>query len=252
MNRSRTARALRRLLAALVGLAAIAVIVASPLLMRPLIGYGQWPTLGAIGDTYGGVAAIASGLALIGVAGSLVVQRRQHRVEREYAFREYYRELLRMAMDNPAYQACWGPSMNAGALPADVDLYTTMIIGYWHAGWVVGAFNEARLRVALRRFFDGEVGRSVWRVGDPRRTQGRDRRSRAFFQIADDEYRRAEAAGAPVPAVPPTPVAPAVRTATPRPRSRTGATLGAAAAGLAVGWLVAELGRRRRPNSRLS
>lgn len=189
--------AVRVALGVFVGAAALGLVALSPLLLWPLLHAhtdADWRRLGAVGDTYGGVAAIVSGVALLGVAGSLVLQRRQSRIEREYAFREYHREMLRMSMDDPALAACWGPRRDTG-LDTDVDLYVTLMIGYWHAGWLVGAFNEQRLRLSLRTFFAGDVGRRSWREHDSQRMIGRSRRSRRFFRMVDQEYDAAVAAG---------------------------------------------------------
>ncbi|BCJ35072.1 hypothetical protein Athai_25750 [Actinocatenispora thailandica] len=255
---------LRTVLAIALGVATIALVVLSPLLMRPMLHGGtDWQRLGWVGDTYGGVAAIASGIALVGVAGSLVLQRRQSRVEREYAFREYHREMLRMSMDDPALAACWGPRRDTG-LATDVDLYVTLMIGYWHAGWQVGAFNEQRLRLSLRRFFAGEVGRRCWREQDEERMIGRSRRSRRFFRMVEADYRAAVTAGpagtvrrdGPQPRTTPSGPGVAARASTggvaaaAMPRRgpagrRLAGTVGALAIGVAIGWWVRERGGRR-------
>ncbi|MEV0840940.1 DUF6082 family protein [Actinocatenispora sera] len=261
-----------------VGVAALGLVALSPLLIWPLLHAhtdADWRRLGAVGDTYGGVAAIVSGVALLGVAGSLVLQRRQSRIEREYAFREYHREMLRMSMDDPALAACWGPQRDTG-LAVDVHFYVTLMIGYWHAGWLVGAFNEQRLRLSLRTFFAGDIGRRSWREHDSQRMIGRSRRSRRFFRMVEQEYRTAVAAG------PPVTVLPRVRTTRPTtapqrnertlpaatgpdtaaatadtgaatqpvrrggPAGRTLATgVGALVVGAAIGWWIRERGGRR-------
>jgi hypothetical protein len=251
---------LRTVLAVVFGLAALALVALSPLLLRPMLHVDtDWARLGAVGETYGGIAAIASGIALIGVAGSLVLQRRQSRVEREYAFREYHREMLRMSMEDPALAACWGPRRDTG-LDTDVDLYVTLMIGYWHAGWLVGAFNERRLRLSLGTFFAGEVGRRCWRERDEQRLIGRSRRSRRFFRLVDEEYRAAVAAGPPVTVrprmrasrpspVPPAQAGPGAGRGSARAGGPAGRTVAAGMAalvlGAAVGWWARDRGGRR-------
>ena len=56
----------------------VALILSSPWLVRMIVPKSEnWHDLSEIGQAYGGVSAILSGLAFCGIAGSLVLQWRQ-------------------------------------------------------------------------------------------------------------------------------------------------------------------------------
>ena len=88
----------------------VALVALSPLALRELssIHGVYWPQLSDIGQTYGAASALLTGLALIGVAGSIVFQVRAIRVSREQAMREQHAHLIEMALTDPIYQRAWG------------------------------------------------------------------------------------------------------------------------------------------------
>src|SRR5688572_13410585 len=101
-HRSRGTRwgwdALRALLVVVAIAAAIAAIVVSPLLFRALAGYATgWTDMADVGDAYGGVGAVLSGLALGGVVLSLLLQWRQNTADRSLAVRQHHFELIKLA-----------------------------------------------------------------------------------------------------------------------------------------------------------
>lgn len=65
-------------------------------------------SLGDIGQTYGAASALLTGLALIGVVGSMVFQVRAIRVSQEQVTREQHAHLVEMALMDPVYQRAWG------------------------------------------------------------------------------------------------------------------------------------------------
>ena len=77
----------------------IALVALSPLALRELSSVRgvSWPQLSNIGQTYGAASALLTGLALIGVVGSIVFQVRAIRVSREQAMRD--------RQDRPANEA---------------------------------------------------------------------------------------------------------------------------------------------------
>jgi len=101
-----------RLVALLVGSAALAVVLLSPFAMDALGGSGaDWGRLGQIGAAYGFTSALVAALALCGVDGSLLQAPRQAKADQAQAIRSYYLELARMQLDDMLlYQPCWGPT----------------------------------------------------------------------------------------------------------------------------------------------
>src|SRR5207249_17958 len=88
---------------------AIVLAAASPVVLLPLSATSfDWTRLGDIGQAYGAASAILAGVALIGVALSLLLQSRQHRAETISAARERHLEIVKLALKDPALAACWG------------------------------------------------------------------------------------------------------------------------------------------------
>ncbi len=116
-RRTRSAGGLygRLLVISLVSISVI-VVATSPLLLDLFGGSADsWSRRGDIGQTYGAAAALLSVLALAGVAISLVLQARESKANREHASRLIHTDLLKLAMDDPAYLECWGPYSSATA-----------------------------------------------------------------------------------------------------------------------------------------
>ncbi|WP_241483202.1 DUF6082 family protein [Nocardiopsis halophila] len=243
----------------ILSLAALALVLASPLALRGFGGGdGEWERLSLIGQTYGAVSALIAVLALVGVAVTLVFQARETRRAVEEGRRQAMAELLRMAMDDPDLDACWGP------VPEGEDrterrqqLYTNMIVTQWGTAFRAGAMPEARLRAAAEEMFRGPVGRAYWARARGRRLSAPARRAdRRFNRILEEAYlaatpvvhqaRLSEGTGAP-----------AAGAGDGRRRSLllvaafgTGAAVGAAAAAGAVARRLARPARRA-PGGRL-
>ncbi|GAA4938119.1 hypothetical protein GCM10023224_19150 [Streptomonospora halophila] len=173
-------------------LASVVLVVASPLALTLFRGErSEWERLSFIGQTYGAVAALISVFALVGIVLTLVYQARDTHRAVEEARRQAMGELLRMAMDDPDLDACWGP------VPRDEDpkvrkqqLYTNMIVSQWSSAFETGALPEARLRAVAAEMFGGEVGYAYWTEAReaPSMTEGT-RSERRFVAILDEVYR---------------------------------------------------------------
>ncbi len=149
----------------LIALMAVALIGVSPMALRVFHGdTGNWERLSFIGQTYGAASAIVSVLALVGIVLTLSYQAREAKLAREETRRQAVGELLRMAMEDPDLDECWGP------VPSPDDpktrkqlLYTNMIVSEWSLSYGTGALPERRLRVIASEMFHGRVGRAYWR-----------------------------------------------------------------------------------------
>ena len=70
------------------GLLVILIIASSGIVLAPFAmaliarAHQNWVLLGNIGQAYGGVSALISAIALVGVVGSLLIQARQHSLDR--------------------------------------------------------------------------------------------------------------------------------------------------------------------------
>lgn len=239
----------------LVGAAALALaaVLLSPFALGLLNVRGvDWDRLSAIGQTYGAASALLSGLALGGVALSVLLQVTANRRDRIQLARGLHLELTRMALDDPTLLECWG-----GA-PVEEDerqlVYINLIVSYWQARWDTGASGEAEIRRFAADLFKAEIGRRFWRRHGANRIAGQagSRRRRRPLHLMDQEYRRAIALGPPERPARAAPEPPATSAGTGRNTQLAVAAvaLGATAAGVLLGRRLGRRQRVSRPVSR--
>jgi Family of unknown function (DUF6082) len=175
-------------------LIAIALIGVSPVALGWLHGDTvHWERLSFIGQTYGAASALISVLALVGIVMTLIYQAREARLAREETRRTAIAELLKMAIDDPELDECWGPIPSPNdAKTRKQRLYTNMIVSEWSMSFETKALPEKRLRAIAYEMFQGEIGRSYWHAArDVRLSTSESRTRRRFHEILDEEYRRA-------------------------------------------------------------
>ncbi|GAB3958752.1 hypothetical protein GCM10029978_004340 [Actinoallomurus acanthiterrae] len=178
----------------LIAVTAVALIGISPIALGAFHGRtDKWERFSFIGQTYGAASAIVSVLALVGIVLTLSYQARETKLAREETRRQAIGDLLKMAMEDPDLDECWGP------VPQPDDprtrkqlLYTNMIIAEWSLSFETRALPEARLRVIANEMFQGQIGRDYWKnAGETRLSTSASRRERRFHEILDEEYNRA-------------------------------------------------------------
>jgi hypothetical protein len=193
-------RSLRAISIVVLVVSGIFLILISPMGL-PLISTEKginWARLSSIGQTYGAISAVISGVALAGIAVSLFFQARELDLTREQISRNYHFDLIRFSLENPAFISSWGYVPAEGASLDDVRRmgYTNMIVSFWSTSYITRSLGESELRLNFAHMFKGEVGRNYWeRSRDEWREPAEDRRRKKFFNIADAEYRKAIAAG---------------------------------------------------------
>jgi len=160
----------------------------------------NWIQLSYIGQTYGAASALLTGLALIGVSGSIILQVRAVNAGRDQSSREHHMHLIEMGLKDPVFQRAWGmdPSLYApDALRQGA--YLNLIVSYWQRDYQFDGITEYNLRCNLTVLFRGEAARLWWAdVGDSRRVSPGNRRDKRFVRIVDEEFRKAIASGPPV------------------------------------------------------
>ncbi len=147
-----------------------------------------------IGQSYGGISALVSALALCVLAVSTVVQVRQTKLTQLHSARLFQLELMRMSFDDPALRLAFahgGESLDASRWKARV--YTNMWIRYLQMIYVTGEEPEAAIRQGLAEdFFKSPVGIDFWE--STRKMYENEISSRGeerFFRIVDDEHKKA-------------------------------------------------------------
>jgi uncharacterized membrane protein len=187
-------KAVASVLVLLIALAGVALIGVSPIALGLFDGAtGKWERLSFIGQTYGAASAIISVLALVGIVLTLSYQAREAKLAREETRRQAVGDLLKMAMEDPDLDECWGPVPSpANPKTRKQLLYTNMIISEWSLSFETGALPERRLRAIANEMFQGQVGRGYWESARATRlSTSAGRRERRFHKILDDEYERA-------------------------------------------------------------
>ncbi|GAA0322313.1 DUF6082 family protein [Actinoallomurus spadix] len=179
----------------LIAATAVALIGISPIALGVFRGpTDRWERFSFIGQTYGAASAIVSVLALVGIVLTLSYQARETKLAREETRRQAVGDLLKMAMEDPDLDECWGP------MPEPDDpktrkqlLYTNMIIAEWSLSYETRALPEARLRAIANEMFQGQVGRNYWKgAREARLSTSANRRERRFHEILDEEYERVQ------------------------------------------------------------
>lgn len=182
--------------------AVLALVVVSPLALRQLASLRSvhWSQLSDIGQTYGAASALLTGLALIGVVGSMVFQVRAIRVSQEQATREQHAHLVEMALTDPVYQRAWGGlyDMYGSSDKYRQHGYINLIVSFWQDHYVLGDLPERALHGLSASLFRGEAGRDFWADTRDMRLEGAESsRDRSFCYIMEEEYQKAITAGPP-------------------------------------------------------
>jgi uncharacterized protein DUF6082 len=185
-NRTITGRTLAAvILASSLMISFVALIVASPWLTRAAVDPSDdWRGVSDIGQAYGGVSAILSGLAFCGIAGSLILQWRQVRQSHVMTARERHFELMRLTLEGD-------PGLLAGLLGVPDAVARQWVIrnlwvAHWAMLWETGALTLPQLRREFDDFFRDETSRAWWTaVGLPR---WRDESDEAFIRVATESY----------------------------------------------------------------
>ncbi|MER7207510.1 DUF6082 family protein [Streptosporangium sp. NPDC000239] len=192
----------RFLLVALLFLLVLAVpgfVVISPFFLTLLNDQGaDWSRLSDIGQTYGAASAVLAVFALMGVTASLILQAREAKAGREQTLRALHTDLMRMAMDDPLYRACWGTFFTSqDADEQRAHMYVNMIVNHWLMMWELRAITEAHLRSVAAVVLAGPMGWRFWTDARRRRlVSAGTRRERRFNRILDEVYRTVPAPAA--------------------------------------------------------
>jgi hypothetical protein len=181
-------------------LAAIAVLVATALyliVVSPLLfaragdENADWSQYADIGTAYGGVSAVLSGLALCGIVGSLVLQRRQGIAEQIAAERQRHFDIISLSLNDLELLAAIEPSA-ADRPHARQEAYINLMMGYWFSMWTVGAMDETGVRQVVARMFTGEVGRNWWSRVRSYWADAYPQRHRRFVRFVNEEWHAAQ------------------------------------------------------------
>lgn len=162
-----------------------------PLILHQL-GGTSWSRLGDIGQAYGTLAAILTGLSLVAVAVSVSLQARDARTNHEHGARMLHLELVRMALNDPdLFRPPGEPWHSLPDTEIRRQLFTNLWVMLWRTFYRLNYMSESALRIAVsEQLFGDHFGRRFWERSRGQQIAGaRGRRERKFYRIIDDEYR---------------------------------------------------------------
>jgi Family of unknown function (DUF6082) len=190
-----------------VGVVGVGLLMLSPWVLRRLstVPGLDWAKLGNVSQTYSAAATLITALALGGVVVSLFFQAQDTKTAREQCSRTLHFALAQMQMQDPVYLwatgAPWLLQLSPTADRLRQAVYVNLWVTYWRMLYRIGHATENGIRALLSaNLFSGEVGRQRWaavRNGPPSTLSVLGRRDRRFYQIVDEEYRKACASGPP-------------------------------------------------------
>jgi hypothetical protein len=170
-----------------------AVIVAFPWLVGSAVGWSDdWHQLSEVGQAYGGVSAMLSGLAFCGIAGSLLLQWRQVRLAQMMMLRERHFELVKLGLDDSNLRF---PSLSEKSEAESRRwIVRNLWVAHWLMLWDMGSLTPPRLRMNFDDIFREDEAVQWWTaygsfwIDNPRRHH------RTFLAVANEAYRQATGA----------------------------------------------------------
>lgn len=180
--------------------AAFGLLLLSPVLLvglihlRPFSGVPvkAWTIAGSLGEAYGAASALLSGIALLGIVGSLLYQARQNRTQQQQFVRSLQFDLFRMSIEDPSLRHSYG-GFNMSLSPQEWRLlsFAYMRQIYLRMGFDHGDFSELDVRMGIRTLFESEGGSLLKQslAKDPWYSVGNSGRNR-FLKILRSEVER--------------------------------------------------------------
>ena len=199
------AKTLYRILRALLAACGVGLILISPLALEKIAGLKKvnWVQLSNIGQTYGAVSALISGVALAVVGISLILQSRSLAMSRMQITRTFHLDLMKFSIENPWLIPAWGYRAPSDAELEDTQRagFVNMVAQYWITSYQIGTISNVEIREVFSQLFKGEVGRKWWieeRNIWPKITGNR--KTRYVYEVISDEFNKAETMGPAFPA----------------------------------------------------
>lgn len=152
----------------------------------------DWDKLSDISQTFGVASALLSGLALAGLALSVLLQTRQLKIGQFQGMRAMQLELMRMLLEDPALAAISPKTHNISRKQWRREIYINLLFKYLEMGYAIGYVGEEGLRGHIREQLDVPSARQFWKrsrqLWDVSATSPTRRR---FFNLVDGEYHAA-------------------------------------------------------------
>jgi hypothetical protein len=152
----------------------------------------DWAQLADVGQSYGGISAMLSALALAAIAVSLFLQWRQSQIALISAARDRHVELVRFAVEHPVLGAMVDPTISQEEF--SVQAYANLTVAHWQMIWDLGMVDEDHLVTEAAELFADPTAREWWARFGPNWTATRSRRHRAFQALITAGHDQARSA----------------------------------------------------------
>jgi hypothetical protein len=173
--------------------ASVLLFLVSPLVLaRATVGLSHVDVvrISDVGQAYGGISALLSGVAAAGVAAALVVQIRQFKTSQAQGMRIMQIDLMKMLIAEPGLRPT---SPTFPGRPLEVRrrfIYTNLMLRYLELGFEIGYFSRDSVMVELREQMELEEIRSMWEGMRPRYiASATNDAQREFVDLVESAYR---------------------------------------------------------------
>jgi len=152
-----------------------------------------WSRWASVGDAFGVLNGVLSGMAVVGLVVALWVQFRELSLQRselrlqrdaivssgeelrrsaDANLRMLHFELLKMAIDDPALAEVWpDPANVANEQHGRQLLYANLVFQHLSLSMLVAGYDDEQIREALRYTFDSSLMREYWRLAQRARAR---------------------------------------------------------------------------------
>lgn len=173
---------------------ALCLIATSPAWLTLVIDdRGDWPANAEV--AYGGISAILSSLALFGIAGSLLLQQRQAKIDQIAAERQRHFDIVSLSLNDPELLSAILPQAGDRANLRQ-EVYINLLVGHWMTTWEMGGMTDNNVRDDAARLFMGSVARQWWRRVRSTWADTALTSAPRFTRIIDEAWRKAEGSDA--------------------------------------------------------
>ncbi|MFE7033127.1 DUF6082 family protein [Streptomyces sp. NPDC057621] len=182
-------------------IASAILLIGIPVFLKVITAEGaSWRQLSDASQVY---SSLASALALIGVAGSLLYQARQSGIAAHELLRANQRELFVFAVQNPDLLPCYAPPNPPISEQSFKQIgFVNLILSGLYSSYELGMLSDSGLKHALLSHFRGEIAQQHWEARGTYWTEAAEnsgsRVEKRFVKIANEAYRESIAEGPPV------------------------------------------------------
>jgi hypothetical protein len=147
----------------------------------------DWAVLSDVGQSYGGISALLSALALAAIAVSTVLQWRQTKVTLLSSASAKHFELVRLAFEHDEIPV--GAGLDRGQFAQRA--FANLTVSHWLMVWELGVMDDSRVVRASADLFRHPAARSWWETVSGHWAPAPTKRNRKFVALVDAGFRLA-------------------------------------------------------------